>query len=71
MCLKSFGTLTCCEGRTVTDVGRFPVRAVCPTDVMMITTDDNSTLRANKIGNVYSLEYIKVSEAFFTPHHGR
>jgi hypothetical protein len=43
----NFGeSLTCCEGRAIADVASLPVRAVCPTDVVVVSTDDNRSLGA-------------------------
>jgi len=39
-------SFTCCEGRTIIDVACFPVRAVCPTHIMVVSTDDNRSLSA-------------------------
>jgi hypothetical protein len=43
---KFWVSFTCCEGRAIIDVARFPVRAVCPTHIMVVSTDDNRSLRA-------------------------
>ena len=43
---KFWEPFTCCEGRAIFDVACLPVRAVCPTHIMVVSTDDNRSLSA-------------------------